>query len=103
MTVSEPGVDEMLHATVSFSVIYSIVSELAQPCGNNLAHPDVPAMHAGEMEYWDMFSAAYTAAIRHYKDGPFYPHADIWMGTHTHLQFTSLQAFWPGTDIPCKV
>jgi len=51
---------------------------------------------AGELEYWDMFQAAYTAAIRHYKSGPWYSSADIWTGAHTHQQFTSLQAFWPG-------
>ncbi|EIE19324.1 seven-hairpin glycosidase [Coccomyxa subellipsoidea C-169] len=53
----------------------------------------------GEMEYWEMFQAAYTAAIRHYRDGTWYPQADIWMGAHTHLQFTSLQAFWPGMQV----
>lgn len=56
-------------------------------------------MHAGQMEYLDMFKAAYTAAIRHYKDGPWYPSADIWRGSHTQIQFTSLQAFWPGENI----
>jgi hypothetical protein len=44
-----------------------------------------------------MFEAAYTAALRHYKVGAWYPAADIWLGAHTHLQFTSLQAFWPGS------
>ncbi|CAL8468306.1 g7846 [Coccomyxa elongata] len=53
----------------------------------------------GEVEYWDMFRAAYTAAIRYYKDGRWYPSADIWSGTRTHLQFTSLQAFWPGMQV----
>ena len=57
------------------------------------------SMHAGQMEYLDMFQAAYTAAIRHYKDGPWYPSADIWRGSHTQIQFTSLQAFWPGENI----
>ncbi len=61
-------------------------------------------LNTGEAEYWDMFRAAYTAAIRYYKDGPWYPSADIWSGTRTHLQFTSLQAFWPGESCHhCRV
>ena len=44
-----------------------------------------------------MFEVAYTAAMRHYRTpGGWYPMADIWLGTPTHRQFTSLQAYWPG-------
>lgn len=43
-----------------------------------------------------MFEAAYTAALRHYKAGSWYANADIFLGVRTHMQFTSLQAFWPG-------
>ena len=44
-----------------------------------------------------MFKEAYTAAMRSYKMGPWYINADIWGGLPTQRQFTSLQAFWPGT------
>ena len=48
-----------------------------------------------------MFEAAYTAAMRHYRSaGGWYPMADIWLGTPTHKQFTSLQAYWPGSHLP---
>jgi hypothetical protein len=43
-----------------------------------------------------MFKEAYTAAVRHYKMGPWYINADIWGGAPTQRQFTSLQSFWPG-------
>ena len=48
-----------------------------------------------------MFKEAYTAAMRFYKTGPWYINADIWGGLPTQRQFTSLQAFWPGTS-HCK-
>ena len=46
-----------------------------------------------------MFKEAYGAAVRYYKAGPWYHHADIWSGLPTQQQTTSLQAFWPGA--PC--
>ena len=52
---------------------------------------------AGDLEYWHMFESAYTAVMRHYRMGlPWYHDADIRTGRPTQLQFTSLQAFWPG-------
>lgn len=47
-----------------------------------------------------MFQTAYTAALRHYRSGAWYPNADIYSGALTHMQFTSLQAFWPGESEP---
>ena len=43
-----------------------------------------------------MFKEAYTAAVRHYKMGPWYINADIWGAAPMQRQFTSLQSFWPG-------
>ena len=56
----------------------------------------LPLVPAGDRQYWHMFEAAYTAALGHYKAGSWYPSADIFLGARTHMQFTSLQAFWPG-------
>ena len=46
-----------------------------------------------------MFQEAYVAALRHYKADAWYHATDIWTGSATHLQFTSLQAFWPGVKL----
>ena len=43
-----------------------------------------------------MFEEAYTAALQHYKLGSWYHDAHIGTGQPTHMQFTALQAFWPG-------
>lgn len=50
-----------------------------------------------------MFKEAYTAAMRFYKMGPWYINADIWGGLPTQRQFTSLQAFWPGTSQKIRI
>lgn len=56
---------------------------------------------AGERQFFTMFKSAYTAAMRHYRtSGGWYPMADIWLGMPTHRQFTSLQAYWPGSSGP---
>eukprot|EP00850_Spirogloea_muscicola_P001621 SM000006S19386 [mRNA] locus=s6:421678:426268:- [translate_table: standard] len=53
----------------------------------------------GEDEYWQMFQAAYSAVQQHYRSGPWYHEADMHTGQPTHLQFTSLQAFWPAVQV----
>eukprot|EP00850_Spirogloea_muscicola_P005021 SM000022S07235 [mRNA] locus=s22:748911:753445:+ [translate_table: standard] len=53
----------------------------------------------GEDEYWQMFQTAYSAVQQHYRSGPWYHEADMHTGQPTHLQFTSLQAFWPAVQV----
>eukprot|EP00850_Spirogloea_muscicola_P002496 SM000009S23625 [mRNA] locus=s9:1139531:1144092:- [translate_table: standard] len=53
----------------------------------------------GEDEYWHMFQTAYSAVQQHYRSGPWYHEADMHTGQPTHLQFTSLQAFWPAVQV----
>ena len=50
----------------------------------------------GDAEYLDIFNDAYVAAMRHYHDDGWYHEANLHTGAPTHLQATSLQAFWPG-------
>jgi len=53
----------------------------------------------GDEEYYTIFQRAYLAAIQSYRSGPWYHDADIRTAQPTHLQFTSLQAFWPGLQV----
>ena len=49
----------------------------------------------GDDEYYRMFSDAYVAVMRYYHGDGWYPRR-TWHGVATHVQATSLQAFWPG-------
>ncbi|KAK3260378.1 hypothetical protein CYMTET_30660 [Cymbomonas tetramitiformis] len=53
----------------------------------------------GEDEYYDMFHDAYLAVLKHMKHGPWYHEANMNTARPTHLQFSSLQAFWPGLQV----
>ena len=50
----------------------------------------------GDDEYYRMFSDAYVAVMRYYHDDGWYHEAHLNTGVATHVQATSLQAFWPG-------
>ena len=50
----------------------------------------------GNSRYWSMFNTSYTAAVTHLKHGSWYIEADMNTGQPQHLQFQSLQSFWPG-------
>lgn len=45
---------------------------------------------------WKVFQQAYRAAIQHYRLGAWYQDAHLANGLPTHIQFSALQAFWPG-------
>lgn len=49
-----------------------------------------------------MFTEAYVAAMQHYRYQEVYTDADIHTGKPVHLQFQSLQAFWPGRVRPVQ-
>eukprot|EP00455_Lapot_gusevi_P052757 TRINITY_DN8083_c0_g1_i2.p1 TRINITY_DN8083_c0_g1~~TRINITY_DN8083_c0_g1_i2.p1 ORF type:complete len:526 (-),score=101.90 TRINITY_DN8083_c0_g1_i2:286-1782(-) len=46
-----------------------------------------------------MYNKAYSAVTKYLKKGPWYFEADMRSGHPTHLQFNSLQAFWPGLQV----
>jgi hypothetical protein len=54
------------------------------------------ACTAYDEEYYDMFTDAYVAVMKNYHDDGWYHEAHLDTGAATHLQATSLQAFWPG-------
>ena len=43
-----------------------------------------------------MFAEAYVGVMQHFRGGGWYHDADIFTGQPTHIQFQSLQSFWPG-------
>jgi ER degradation enhancer, mannosidase alpha-like 1 len=53
----------------------------------------------GNSKYLHMFNATYEAVNRHLKLGHWYVEGDMQSGRHTHIQFNSLQAFWPGLQV----
>lgn len=53
----------------------------------------------GESRFLHMFYKTYTAVGENLKSGPWYVEADMNSGRPTHLQFNSLQAFWPGLQV----
>ena len=53
----------------------------------------------GDDEVFDIFCDAYVAVIKWYHDDGWYHEAHLDTGKPTHLQATSLQAFWPGVQV----
>ncbi|GAB5362183.1 hypothetical protein AAMO2058_000776400 [Amorphochlora amoebiformis] len=53
----------------------------------------------GDKTYLEMFAQTYNAVGRHLKSGPWYVEADMNSARPTHIQFNSLQAFWPGLQV----
>ena len=54
---------------------------------------------AGDVGYWQMFAEAYVGVMQHFRGGGWYHDADIFTGQPTHIQFQSLQSFWPGEPL----
>jgi mannosidase alpha-like ER degradation enhancer 1 len=50
----------------------------------------------GDAEALDVFGDAYVAVMKWYHDDGWYHEAHLDNGAPTHMQATSLQAFWPG-------
>ena len=46
-----------------------------------------------------MFAEAYVGVMQHFRGGGWYHDADIFTGQPTHIQFQSLQSFWPGEPL----
>ena len=46
-----------------------------------------------------MFAEAYVSVMQHFRGGGWYHDADIFTGQPTHIQFQSLQSFWPGEPL----
>lgn len=67
--------------------------------GDTVGLKHVCLLRAGEDKYWGVFAEAYQAALQHYKLGAWYHDAHASNGQPTHIQFTALQAFWPG-EVP---
>lgn len=53
----------------------------------------------GDAEALDIFGDAYVAVMRWYHDDGWYHEAHLDSGAPTHMQATSLQAFWPGVQV----
>ena len=54
----------------------------------------------GNSKYLFMFEEAYAAVNKYLKIGDeWYVEGDMRTGQHSHLQFNSLQAFWPGLQV----
>ena len=53
----------------------------------------------GDVGYWHMFAEAYVSVMQHFRGGGWYHDADIFTGQPTHIQFQSLQSFWPGMQV----
>ena len=53
----------------------------------------------GDAEALDVFGDAYVAVMKWYHDDGWYHEAHLDNGAPTHMQATSLQAFWPGVQV----
>lgn len=53
----------------------------------------------GDEEYYDIFTDAYVAVMKHYHEDGWYHEAHMDTAAGTHFQATSLQAFWPGMQV----
>lgn len=56
----------------------------------------------GDESLLDMFDLTYTAAVQNLKQGPWYFEAGMSNARPTHVQFNSLQAFWPVCQFLCS-
>ncbi len=57
------------------------------------------SIYFGNPAYLHMFKQAYAAANRYLKTDHWYAEANMNTGKFSHLQFNSLQAFWPGLQV----
>ena len=53
----------------------------------------------GDRDFLDIYTVAYGSITKYLKSGPWYMEASMKYGQHTHVQFNSLQAFWPGLQV----
>lgn len=53
----------------------------------------------GNSRFYDMFRVTSAAINKHLKTGDWYVEGSMASGHHTHVQFNSLQAFWPGLQV----
>jgi ER degradation enhancer, mannosidase alpha-like 1 len=56
-------------------------------------------VYFSDYDLYERFKIAYNATKRYLKNGPWYIEAEMLSGRPTHLQFNSLQAFWPGMQV----